>query len=336
MAQGDDEQPILDWRIDVGLITEPLLLVAYVKMLALAALLMGGLLSFLAAVSGNLEGIPAMLALTGVALGVVALIGLFVMTVILRNRFSMRFIVDERGVRQLSTDRRAKTGGDAAAAIGALAGSSGATGAGLIAQSQADREAAWEGIVTVRHHPARRAIALANSWRTVMLIFCLPENYEAVAARVAAQTNRPRTRRKPRANPLPGLLLKSVIVIAACLPFFVLPYPFELDLFAPLLTLAFALSAVWLVPMLGMVALGGLGFMWFEIFLRAEGVLRASRPDLWGPLAIAAAATAALVALLAGLMRGVYASGLVADEAELDFPSGDEAKQNEDGQGEPH
>ena len=186
MTRLSDEQPILDWRIDVGLITEPLMLAGFLKVMALATLLMGSLLSFLAAVSGNVDGIPSMLALTGIALGVVMVISLFVMTVIMRNRFSMRFIVDGRGVRQLSIDRRAKAGAAAAVAIGALAGSPGATGAGQIAQSQADREAAWDGIVSVRYHPARRAIALANSWRTVMLIFCLPGNYEAVAARAVS------------------------------------------------------------------------------------------------------------------------------------------------------
>jgi hypothetical protein len=91
---------------------------------------------------------------------------------------------------------------------------------------------------------------------------------------------------------------------------------------------------LWAALILGIVALGGLGVMWFEILLRAEGGLRASRPDLWGPLAITGAATAALIVLLVGLMRGVYASGLVGDEAELEFTS-EEAKINDDGQGDP-
>jgi len=45
-------------------------------------------------------------------------------------------------------------------------------------------------------------------------------------------------------NPLRKMLLRTLLVVLAMVPVFALPYPFELDLFIPLLMLLFALATV--------------------------------------------------------------------------------------------
>lgn len=317
MTRASPETPVLDWRIDVGLITEPLLLMMYLKVMVISAAIMAALLAFLAAVTGSFDAILPLLGLVGIVLVVVMLLSLFAAAIVMRNRFAMRFVVDGRGVRQLAVDRRASAASTAAVVLGAVAGSPGTAGAGLLAKAQANRSTTWSAVASVRYHPSRHAIALRNSWRTTILIFCTAADYDAVAARVAREVAAHAGGRRPRPNPLPGLIGLSLVVVLACLPFFVLPYPFELDLFAPILTLCFALTALWLVPFLGVVAIAGLAWMWVEIAARADGALRLSRPDEWAPLAITAVATVALVALIVALIRGRIGSGLAGDEEEM-------------------
>mgnify|MGYP001765913307 CR=1 FL=1 len=325
MTRRGSGRPVLDWTIDVALVTEPLLLAGHLRVMVISGVIMAALLAFLSAVTGNTDGILPMLGLVGIVFVVVMIISLVAAGLVMRNRHAMRFVVDDQGVRQFSIDRRAAAASTAAIVAGALAGSPGTAGAGLLARAQAQRSAAWTGIASVRRHPARRAIALSNAWRTVMLVFCTAENYEAVAARVDAEMAAHRGRQRIRANPLPGLLLRTLVVVATSLPFFVLPYPFERDIFVPILTMAFGLAALWLVPHLGVVTIGGLAWMWVEIAMRAEDVSILSRPDRWGPLAVTAVATVVLVGLIVALIRGRVASGLTGDEEELEIDDGGDA-----------
>jgi hypothetical protein len=330
--EDDVENPSrLDWRVDVPILTSPLLLKRYAMAILLAFFLMGGLLTFLALVSGNVRGIGSMWMLTGIALAVVIVAGFIGTAIFLRNRMAMRFIVDARGVEQLVVDRKAKAAAGAAVVVGAIAGSPGAAGAGLIAQAQSRQSAAWSALASVIYHPRQHAVSLRNSWRTVMIVFCTPANYAEVAARIEHEIAVCAGGGKVRRNPLPGLLLRSLISIVACLPFFVLPWPFGLDLFVPIFTLCFALASVWLIPYFAVATIGGLGWMWVDIAMRASAVRRSSldgsvyrmldRMDAgeWGPLAITAAATVVLLVVAVGLMRGRYGTALADDEAELEI-----------------
>lgn len=319
MTRPKSDLPVLDWSIDVGLVTEPLILVSLIKVMMLAVVLPGVLLAFLLAVDGDAVSVGSIFVGIAIAFAVIVVLGLLAATVILRNRFSTRYVIDHRGVRQSSVDHRADAASTAAVVAGVVAGSPGTVGAGLIAMSQADRSVAWSAVASVRRHPARHAIALSNSWRTVMLIFCPPQIYETVAARVASEVAAHAGRRKTRRNPLPGLMGKTVLIALACLPFFALPHPFELDLLAPLLTLCFALTALWLVPLFGAVSIGGLVWMWVVIALRIDAGPNLSRPDVSVALAVTFIATIVLTALIVGLMRGTVRSGLFGDEEDLEF-----------------
>jgi hypothetical protein len=59
----------------------------------------------------------------------------------------------------------------------------GATGASLLAISQESGIVEWRDVYNVRIYPKERVVALSNSWRTVLRLYCLAENFEPVADR---------------------------------------------------------------------------------------------------------------------------------------------------------
>ena len=59
-----------------------------------------------------------------------------------------------------------------------------AVGVGVISESTTETSAGWPSVVRVVEHPRAHAIALRNTWRTTLILFCTPENYEQVAAAV--------------------------------------------------------------------------------------------------------------------------------------------------------
>jgi hypothetical protein len=105
----------------------------------------------------------------------------------------------------------------------------------------------------------------------------------------------------------------------------------EIDLFAPLFTLCFALAAVWLIPYLGVAVIGGVGWIAGHSvlalleerrsmfspheFYRAYEV---ASGDAWAALVLAGLGGAYLIWLSVALMRGRVASGLAGDMAELE------------------
>lgn len=308
----------LQWQANVPLVTHPLFLKVYAKAGAVTALIMAALLSFLAAVTGNVDAIPAFLMLSaGAALGVL-LIGLVGAALVYRNKLALAFRLDARGAAMDMIDGRAKAVAGAAVALGALAGSAGAAGAGLLAASDRYRFIAWKALAGARFHPNYRAITLRNSWRNVMILFCTAENYDAVAALVQAALAAPRA---PRRNPVWRLLLHTVLVVIAVLPLFAMAYPIKLDMFAPLFVLCFALASLWLVPPLAYATLLGLAWVGFDLGAQIVrfGLDRTLVDGETGPPLVGAMLGAAyLLWLSLALLRGRIESALAGDEAESD------------------
>jgi len=329
-AHNDNRAETLEWKLDVPIITHPLMLAGYVKIFGLTAILMGALLSFLMLMTRSPDAIPSMLLLTAATTGGLFVVGLLASALIYGNRMSMRFRLDPEAAETELIDRRAKAISMATIVLGTLAGKPGAVGTGLISASDSHRRAAWRGIVSAKFHPGQNAISLKNAWRTVMILFCTPANYAEVAAFVEAGMKRHPTAASSKRNPLPKLLSHTVLVIAAMVPIFTLPHPVEIDLFLPLLTLCFALASLWLIPILAWVVFGGLGLIWFHTLQMALAERRSmfdrslyrayevlSGDDI-AHLAAAAIGTTYLVWLCLGLLRGRIASGLAGDMAELD------------------
>lgn len=313
----------LEWRIDVSLLGQPTMVANFVKVIVISGGVMGALLAFLALTQGNPGEIVSMLQLTAVSVGVVAAIMLLVMIVFFRNRMSMAFRVDTAGARSEVVDRRARAGGKAALVVGVLSGKPQLLGAGLIAASTSSQSLAWSAVRKAACSPRWRTIKLANSWRTAMILYCDASNYEEVARFVENAVRSAPHRVRP--NPLPGLLLRSALTVAAAAPMFVLPYPITVDSLAPLIVLTFALVSVWLLPIFGWVVIGGLGWV------AAEAIAAGLAPytsdftgetlprfdlmsgDDWAEIAVALVGAAYLIGQSVALLKGRFESALAGD-----------------------
>ena len=102
-----DHETALEWRTDVSLLCQPTMVANFIKVIAIAGFVMGGLLAFLALTQGNPSEIIPLLQLTAACVGFVAVIMLLVMIVFFRNRMNIAFRVDASGARSAVIDRRA-------------------------------------------------------------------------------------------------------------------------------------------------------------------------------------------------------------------------------------
>lgn len=314
--------PTLTWEQRVSLLGQPILLRSYAIALAATAIVAGGLMAFILAASGEAESIPPLLGMMGLVLLGLALLFLLVALVFFGNRMTQRFTLDRRGVSSEVVDRRARGAARLLILLGLLTGKMGAAGTGLIAANDRTRALLWSEVGRVRYDPRRHVVALGNSWRTVVILFCTAENYGAVAAAVAAATL---GRLERRRHPLPRLLLHTLLVGFALVPVFALPYPFELDLLLPILLLCFALATVWLIPLLAWVVVAGCGWLLVELAMialetrqsqfgsgsyRVWEVLDGSD---WTALGLAGLGIAYLLWLSRAALTGRFVSGLMAE-----------------------
>ncbi len=244
------------WEIPVPLVTNPFMLKMTAKVCALSGGIMGTLLSFLFVVQGEFDAILPVLTMTAALSGVLFLLFLFVMLAVLGNRMLLRFTVNNDGVLCETLSRTARTANRLAIVIGILAGKPGTAGAGMIGLSQEAVFVEWKSVFTVKCSDRGQVVILRNRWRQVMLIYCSADNFADVAKFVCHKTEAIGTDTgAAMKNPLPDLLLRTVLTMLACAPAFMLSYPFEIDMLIPLLTLCFALATVWLVPLFGYVVM---------------------------------------------------------------------------------
>ncbi|MCB6179261.1 hypothetical protein LHP98_14135 [Rhodobacter sp. Har01] len=319
----------LDWAVDVPLMTHPLMRANFVRLMLLTGLLMAALLGGLTAATGDTDAVLPLMGLVAAALAGLSVLFVLVALVVFGNRMHMRFVLDRRGARSEVIDRRAARANRAARVVGALAAAPGVAGAGILAEASKQQSIAWNAVARVRYYKSWNAIALSNSWRTLVTLYCTPANYDTVAAAVArALEARPAAAKAPRKSPLPALLLRSALTVLAAAPLFALPDLPEDALLPALLTLAFALASLWLIPVLGLAVLGGLAWM-SVLEIVAQSEVRTSTFDaaayrayevMSGDdiaiLALAVVGAAYLVWQTLGLTRGKIRSGLVGDEQE--------------------
>jgi len=247
------------WEVDVPLVTNPLVRRQFVVVAGVAGLVMALLMSFVFATTGEFDAIPMMLLislLAAVGLGIL----LFVVAILFfGNRIRVRFTLDDTGVLWETVDKRARAGNRLALLTGLLGGSPQTAGAGALGMSREAEYVRWGEPQGVQLNPRHRMIVLRGSWRPVMMIVCLPEHYDRVAAIVRSKIapapagGARRLWRKPLGR---ALLVTAVVALAATPIFALASTVLELDLLLPLILLAFALATVWLIPLFGWVVIG--------------------------------------------------------------------------------
>jgi hypothetical protein len=319
----------LAWECDVSLITQPAIVGGMAKVWLIAGVLMFALVGGMVGLQDGIEAVIPLAELLLMILGGLFVLSLLIMLIVFGNRLRMAFAIDGKGIVVQMVDRRAKAANRLAAVVGAMAGKPGVAGAGLIAMHDEERSAVWSSIAAAIYNPARRTITLKNSWRTVLHVFCTPENYDAVAARIAAEISGAERPAPSGRNPIWGARGLSAVVVLAVLPLFGMPRGFEAPLLAVILTLCFALATIWLVPLMAWPVLGGIGWIVATIALRgAESKVnqftgaaytsfdRLDQVELAG-LVVATIGVAVLMAICVGALRGKISSVLMRDTEEM-------------------
>ena len=248
----------ITWDIDIPLVTNPRMLGAMLKVTLGSAGLVAALVSLMLVAQGAWDVIPSLLGLfAAVGVGFFVL-SLMIMLVVFGNRFRTRFVVDGDSARYYTRDRMAKTGNRAALVLGLLLGRPGAAGTGLLAMSQEQQALQWGGAFRAEVDAARCTIALRNRWRTLMMVYCTPQNFEAVRALVVARMAAYHTadRAADGQSPVGAYLGRTVLAVLACVPLFLLAPVYGHGLFLPLLLMCFAIATVWFVRHLAWVVLG--------------------------------------------------------------------------------
>jgi hypothetical protein len=257
MDPADSDRETLQWDIAVPLLGDPLIVGGTVRVFLLAAAIAASMLTLIFLVQGEYDAIgPIWLGFLGAGAGL-ALLGLAVMLVVFGNRMHCRFTLDRHGIVYATIDRRARASNRLLLVLGLLRGSAQATGAGLIATADEQRSLRWRGAFRAEFLPGRHQIVLRNRWRRLLVVYATPENYAAVAERIAGEIQRHGTAaRVPLRSPLPRYLLWSALLVLACVPPFAAVDAFDLSLLLPLLQICFGLATIWLIGLFGWVLIG--------------------------------------------------------------------------------
>lgn len=117
-------------------------------------------------------------------LGIIFLTTIIVSAIIFRKGYHAHFVVDSKGAMAGPTALQYKTNtkiNTLLIILGIFMRKPGAVGTGLISQSTQFVSVAWSEIFRVILYPEQRVIALYNSWRRVLVLYCTAENFDIVA-----------------------------------------------------------------------------------------------------------------------------------------------------------
>ncbi len=187
----------LVWETSFALLTNPFVLLDMVKLLGITFLIVCGIFMFIGAINGgpDFTDMVRMIPMMAIIIGVLAVIFVFVMLVVYRNRFPAKFTVNSEGAMIEVTPSQRKMN-SAVVMIGFLAGKPGVAGSGMLARSQELQMFPWAEVYRVDLYPSRNVVVLRNSWRTTARLYCTPENYEQVASMAVDGVNRTKQERE--------------------------------------------------------------------------------------------------------------------------------------------
>ncbi len=259
MKKQDIEEPAAEattWEKDITILSNPLILKQMFMVVAGSGLFMAFVLTVILAATGDYRDIPAMLLVSLLTASGLGLLLVMVTLIFFRNKTRVRFTIDDRGALWQTIDSRSKTASKLALIAGILGRNPAVAGAGALSISRETEFIRWKEIASATFNPGQKIITLNNSWRPVMMLVCLPNNYNQVTAFIKNKTGEPVIAKKAKKGLPIKALLRTAIVTTASIPLFMLSaYPFELDIFMPLLLYLFALATVWLIPLFGWVVI---------------------------------------------------------------------------------
>lgn len=249
----------IKWEIDIPLLNNKILIRQMIMVFFITYIIISVLMSTIFLVQGEAESIPMLLLMFFlVCLGLFVL-SILVMLLIFGNRMTLRFTVNDKGVLYEMVDKRGKKLTNLAIFSGVLSKKATTTSSGLIAKSREAVFINYKNIIKLDPKDKENVILLKNEWRTLLAIYCKEENYNEVKEFLNEifKEKMVNVNERKIKNPLPKYILLSLLTIIMSIPIFNLPYPFEINLFVPILILFFTLGSIWLIRLLFFVTIGG-------------------------------------------------------------------------------
>jgi hypothetical protein len=176
------------WDIAFPLATNRFFLYDMVKVTFISCFILLLILTGILLSSRSAESLPTILLIVGIMFAAFNALYFFIALVFFGNRYPTTFAVTERGVGWRSRSRRGNTANTAAILLGLLAKKPGLAGAGMLAKAGEGGSMAWKDIRKVKAYAGPRSITLMNSWRVVVRLYCLPDNYEDVLNEIQIRT----------------------------------------------------------------------------------------------------------------------------------------------------
>jgi len=245
------------WEADITLLSNPLFIRQLMLVAIGAGLMMAFIMIFVFAATGEFDAIPMMILISFLSIIGLGVFFFLITLIFFGNRTTVRFTVDDKGAYWETIDKRAKTLNRLTILFGILGRSHQAAGAGVLATAREKEFVAWLHLERVEDSRRHLMITLRNSWRPVMMLICLSENYDTVLQFAKRKVVAKPLQKAQGPKPISKGLTRTIFVCLAAAPLFYLSSPFVLDydIFMTLLMFFFALATVWLVPLFGWVVI---------------------------------------------------------------------------------
>lgn len=257
----------IKWDITIPLLKNKVLMNQIFFVFLITYIIVTILISTIFLTQGDLKAIPMLFLIFFLVCLGLYILSIFIMLIVFGNRMDLRFSVNDKGVIYEMVDKRGKKLNNLAIFFGALTKKPITTGASLIAKSYETIFISLKDIIKINGLDKEKIILLKNEWRTLLAIYCNGENYNEVKQYLneLLKEKDKKTKEMVYKNPLPKYIFISLLTILMSIPIFTLPYPFEINLFIPILILFFTLGAIWLTRLLFFVTIGGSIYVIFFI-----------------------------------------------------------------------
>ena len=179
----------MQWDCRVPVLTNRFIMWDFAKVMVIAVIVIeavGALMTFI--IDGEAFFLPPLV--FGIPLAVLVVLYLLVTGLILGNRYDMSFSLNAQGVQIRAAPSR--YGGRAIKILGVLAILLGDRSRNATASATGDvgeqTGVQWRDVVRIKVYPRERVISLCDSWHTIQRLYCPPDVFDEVAARVRAYT----------------------------------------------------------------------------------------------------------------------------------------------------
>lgn len=176
-----NEKREIKWTIDIPLLNNKILIRQIMMVFFLTFVIVSMLMLVIFLAQGELGvRLPKLLLIFFlVCLGLFAL-SILVMLIVMGNKMTLRFTVDNKGVLYEMLDKRGKRLTALAILSGLFRGKPTEAGAGAISKSRETVFISYKNITKIEPQDKENVILLKNEWRTLLAIYCKKENYNEV------------------------------------------------------------------------------------------------------------------------------------------------------------